>query len=164
MCCSNNDVQIKELERSWKAMIMIAHDFFHRWRLVVEKAYGPEAARQLTNQFWDDVGRGTAEAYLAKDRTGNDLEAVVKAFARASEVMGEKVRVDVINGNPALIHEGCPWIDSFRNYGAEGQCQEGCDVWFETAVRSISPGFEVRTESCLANGQNSCVRTFSRKG
>ncbi len=32
-----NSDAIKKLERDWRSMIFISHDFFHRWRMVLEE-------------------------------------------------------------------------------------------------------------------------------
>ncbi|GAB6171125.1 hypothetical protein JCM15765_06030 [Paradesulfitobacterium aromaticivorans] len=154
----------KRLEKDWRSMIFIAHDFFHRWRQVVEEKYGVEAAEGLITRFWELVGEGTGESYLKRGRDTENLEQVVRAMLRASEVMGEQVRMAVDGDDYLLIHDACPWIDSFKDYGAPGQCQSGCDHWFGTALKVISPNLRVLTESCLAAGDNACVRRYSKHG
>ncbi len=154
--------KVKRLEKDWRSMIFIAHDFFHRWRQVVEERYGAEEGAELVNLFWQAVGGGTGESYLQRGRDVTDLAQVVKAMARASEVMGETVRVVRDGEEYLLVHDACPWIDSFRDYGAPGLCQAGCDRWFSTAAKTISPALEVRTESCLAAGESSCTRRYRK--
>ena len=83
-----------KLQRNWKAMVLISHDFFHCWRQTVEETIGPQEAKKLVQRFWELVGQGTAEAYLKKNRDPDNVEDVVRAFVRASEVMGEMVRVE----------------------------------------------------------------------
>ena len=51
------------------------------------------------------------------------------AWLRASEVMGEQVRMAADGDDYLLIHDACPWIESYKDYGAPGQCQAGCDHW-----------------------------------
>lgn len=158
-----NSDAIKKLERDWRSMIFISHDFFHRWRMVLEEKFGAEETVALVDRFWELVGEGTAESYLKRGRDTADLEQIVNAFVRASLVMGESAR-SVIDGNDVLlIHDVCPWIDSYKDYGAPGQCQAGCDKWFETALKTISGNFTVRTDSCLAAGESTCTRRYSRK-
>ena len=154
---------IKKLERNWRSMIFISHDFFHRWRMVLEEKYGAEETIALVDRFWESVGEGTAESYLKRGRDTEDLEQIVNAFVRASLVMGESAK-SVKDGNDVLlIHDECPWIGSYQDYGAPGQCQAGCDKWFGTALMKISSDFSVRTDSCLAEGESSCIRRYSRK-
>lgn len=148
--------------RNWKGMIFISHDFFHRWRQTVEETVGQQDARKLVERFWELVGQGTAEAYLKKNKDPNDVEEVVQALARASEVMGETVRVEKDGEAVLLIHDACPWIDSFRDYGAPGQCQAGCDRWFGATAEGISSRLRVETASCLAAGDKTCTRRFTR--
>ena len=152
----------KRLEKDWRSMIFIAHDFFHRWRQVVEEKYGVEEAEGLITRFWELVGEGTGESYLKRGRDTENLQQVVKAMLRASEVMGEQVRMAVDGNDYLLIHDACPWIDSFKDYEAPGQCQAGCDRWFGTVVHTISPHFEVKTENCLAASDITCTRRFVR--
>lgn len=152
---------LKRLEKDWRSMIFIAHDFFHRWRQVVEEKYGTEEAAALTNRFWELVGVGTAEAYLRRGKGAVDLSAIVKAMVRASLVMGESAKMEQSGEDYLLVHDSCPWIDSFKNYGAPGQCQAGCDRWFETAIKTISQNISVKTESCLADGVDTCTRRYS---
>ena len=161
---SSSEEAYKRLERDWRSMIFIAHDFFHRWRQVVEEKYGVEEAEGLIIRFWELVGEGTGESYLKRGRDTENLEQVVKAMLRASEVMGEQVRMAVDGNDYLLIHDACPWIDSFKDYRAPGQCQAGCDHWFGTAIKVVSPNLSVRTESCLAAGENACVRRYSKLG
>lgn len=151
----------KKVERNWKSMIQISHDFFHRWRQAVEEAMGPQEAGKLVQRFWELVGQGTAEAYLRKKRDPDNIEEVVQAFARASKVMGETVRVEKDGDAVLLIHDACPWIDSYRDYGSPGQCQPGCDRWFGAAVEGISPRLRVETTACLAAGDQTCTRRFT---
>ena len=152
---------LKRLEKDWRSMIFIAHDFFHRWRQVVEEKYGTDEAAVLVNRFWELVGVGTGEAYLKRGKGTDDLAAIVKAMVRASLVMGESAKMEQSGEDYLLIHDSCPWIDSSKDYGAPGQCQAGCDQWFETAIKTISPKIGVKTESCLAAGQNTCTRRYS---
>ena len=158
------DRQIKNLSRNWRAMILVAHDFFHCWRRAVQEEYGEEAAAALTERFWDSVGRRTGELYLTKGGVApGDVEAVVRAIARSSEMMGETVRVEQDGPDDwLLIHEGCPWIESYRQYGAPGQCVPGCHTWFAAALAVAAPGFTVTTESSLARGDAACVRRFRK--
>lgn len=153
----------KRLEKDWRSMIFIAHDFFHRWHQVVEEKYGKEEAEGLTLRFWELVGQGTGESYLKRGRDTENLEQVVKAMMRASEVMGEQARMEADGDDYLLIHEACPWIDSFKNYGTPGECQAGCDHWFATAAMVVSPKLKVKTEGCLAAGDNACVRRYSKQ-
>jgi len=158
----NADV-IKKLERDWRSMIFISHDFFHRWRMVLEEKFGAEETVALVDRFWESVGEGTAESYLKRGRDTADLEQIVNAFVRASLVMGESAK-SVKEGNDVLlIHDSCPWVGSYKDYGAPGQCQAGCDKWFETALKAISQDFTVQTDSCMAAGESTCTRRYSRK-
>lgn len=153
---------LKRLERDWRTMIFISHDFFHRWRLVLEEKFGQEETDSLINAFWETVGVGTGEAYLNKGRDPENLEDIVGTMVRASLVMGESARMAQDGEDYLLIHDKCPWVDSFKNYGAPGKCQAGCDKWFEKATKTISPKFSLKTESCLASGDSTCTRRFSK--
>ncbi|KLU61274.1 hypothetical protein CEB3_c24940 [Peptococcaceae bacterium CEB3] len=153
---------VKQLEKDWRSMIFIAHDFFHRWRQVIEEKYGKEEAVALVDRFWELVGQGTGESYLVRGRDNENLEQIVKAMVRASQVMGETVRMVREGEDYLLIHEACPWLGSYQDYGAPGQCQAGCDRWFQTSVTTISPNFSVATESCLAAGDSTCTRRYAK--
>lgn len=154
---------LKKMERDWRSMIFISHDFFHRWRMVLQERFGAEETADLVNRFWESVGEGTAKSYLQRGRDPGDLELIVNSFVKASLVMGESARSATDGNDVLLIHEACPWTASFQEYGASGQCQAGCDKWFEKALTDISGDFLVRTDSCLANGDSTCTRRFSRK-
>jgi hypothetical protein len=158
-----NSDAIKKLERDWRSMISISHDFFHRWRMVLEEKFGAEETAALVDRFWESVGEGTGESYLKRGRNTEDLEQIVNAFVRASLVMGERARSAKDGNDVLLIHDACPWIGSYQDYRASGQCQAGCDKWFETALKTISQDFSVRTDSCLAAGDSTCTRRYSRK-
>jgi len=157
-----NSEALKKMERDWRSMIFISHDFFHRWRMVLEEKFGAEETVVLVDRFWESVGEGTAESYLKRGRDTADLEQIVNAFVRASLVMGESARSAKDGNDVLLIHDACPWIGSFKDYGAPGQCQTGCDKWFETALKTISNEFSVLTDSCLASGESTCTRRYSR--
>lgn len=154
---------VKKLERDWRSMISISHDFFHRWRMVVEDRYGKEEAADLAKRFWESVGEGTAASYLKRGKDTEDLEQIVNYFVKASLVMGEAARIVREGKDVLLVHDSCPWVDTYRDYGAPGQCQAGCDRWFQTALQQISEGFSVQTESSLAAGDINCSRRFSEK-
>ena len=143
-------------------MIFIVHDFFHSWRKTVEEKFGPEVASDLVLRFWELVGQGTGDSYLKRRRDPGDIEQIVKAMVRASQVMGESAVMVRDGEDYLLVHEACPWIDSFKNYGAPGQCQPGCDRWFESAVVTIPADISVTTESCLAAGDQTCRRRYRK--
>lgn len=155
--------EVTKLQRDWRSMIFISHDFFHRWRQAVEENFGVEESMNLANRFWELVGESTADSYLKRGKDVNDLAQIVDAFVRASLVMGESARMAKDGDDVLLIHDACPWIDSFKDYGVPGKCQAGCDKWFETALTKISRDFEVQTEGCLAAGDSNCIRRYSRK-
>ncbi|MDT3698674.1 MAG: L-2-amino-thiazoline-4-carboxylic acid hydrolase [Thermincola sp.] len=150
-------------EKEWRSMIVISHDIFHCWRQVVEEKLGPKEAVELVDRFWERVGEGTGKAYLNRGRDTGDLEQIVGAMVRVSQTMGEKARMIKEGNDYLLIHDACPWIDSFRDYGAADQCQAGCDRWFVKSTETISPQFTVMTESCLAAGDKNCTRRYSKK-
>ena len=54
-----NSEAIKKLERDWRSMIFISHDFFHRWRMVLEEKFGAEETADLVDRFWKSIGEGT---------------------------------------------------------------------------------------------------------
>lgn len=153
----------KKLERDWRSMIFISHDFFHRWRQVLEQKYGAEESMKLANSFWELVGESTADSYLNRGKDTNNLDQIVDAFVKASLVMGESARMAKDGDDVLLIHDACPWVDSFKNYGAPGQCTAGCDEWFKSAIKKISDDFSVKTECYIPLGGKTCTRRFSRK-
>jgi len=144
-------------------MIRVGHDFFHCWRLVLADDLGPQKTGELTLRFWDKVAEATARAYArggAAAAGENDLEGLVRLMARSSEIMGERVRVEADGDDFLLIHEACPWTDSYREYGG-GNCQPGCDRWFVKVAAAVLPGCRVRTERSIPAGGGECVRRFS---
>lgn len=160
--CEESSKEVKRLEKEWRSMIIISHDIFHCWRQVVEEKFGVETASELVNLFWERVGEGTGKVYLKRGRDTRDLEQIVGAMVRVSHTMGENARMTRDGNDYLLIHDFCPWIDSFRDYGAEDQCQAGCDRWFIKSTETISPEITVKTESCLAAGDRSCIRRYSK--
>lgn len=157
------DEKLARLERDWKTMILIAHDFFHAWRRVVAEKYGEAEMEELTEKFWELVGRNTANQYRTKGKIdAGSVEQIVRAVARSSEIMGETVRVEREGEAWLLIHEACPWIETYRRAGYPGRCQRGCDRWFSTTVAELTPEVVVETTSCLAAGDGRCVRRFYR--
>lgn len=150
--------------RDWKTMIVISHNFYHSWRKAVEEKYGKDEASELELRFWELVGEDTANAYINKGKIdSNDIEGLVKGIARSSEIMGEQVEVKKDGDDILLVHTECPWTDSYEASGDPGQCQAGCDRWFETAAQKLNAKFGVKTESCLAAGDDSCLRRFYSK-
>lgn len=155
---------LKKLERDWRTMILIAHNFFHCWRQAVYERYGEGAMEELTLRFWELVGGNTAAQYARANIDGRDLERLAGAAARSSEIMGETVRVERDGEAWLLIHDACPWIESYRKAGFEGKCGPGCHRWFEASARGLSPDLAVDTLSCLGDGDQHCVRRFYKKG
>lgn len=155
--------QLERMERNWRSMIRITHDFFHCWRRAVEEKLGKEAADEVQMRFWELVGVGTGNMYLERGGGPEDLEQLAFTMLRASQVMGETARAAQDGGDTLLVHDACPWMDSFRDYGAENACQPGCDAWFQATMRTISPKVSVVTESALPAGDATCTRRFSRK-
>jgi hypothetical protein len=148
--------------KDWKTMILISHDFYHQWRKAVEEKFGKDEADQLAVRFWELVGENTAASYLNKGKIDRDnLAQIVQGVARSSEIMGEVCEVKEDGNDILLIHTECPWIKSHEVNGVPGECQAGCDRWFQTAAKIVNPRFTVKTESCLANGESSCLRRFS---
>lgn len=149
-----------KLERDWKTMILIAHDFFHSWRQVLYRQYGESVTEELTLGFWEQVGKKTAAQYARGKIDPQNVEQVARGAARSSEIMGETVSVRQDGEAWLLIHDACPWTDTYKKAGFEGKCRPGCDRWFESTVRALSPGLAVETLACLASGDNQCVRKF----
>lgn len=160
---SGNVESLQKLEREWKTMILIAHDFFHSWRQAVFEKYGEQAMDELTLRFWELVGKNTAAQYAKAGIDGNDMGRLALAAARSSEIMGETVRTESDGEVWLLLHDACPWIDSFRKAGLGGKCGPGCHRWFEATVEGLSPELAVETLACLADGDKQCVRRFYRR-
>ncbi|MFZ5634035.1 MAG: L-2-amino-thiazoline-4-carboxylic acid hydrolase [Bacillota bacterium] len=155
--------RLNKLERDWKTMILIAHDFFHNWRQTLYERYGEEVMEELTLRFWELVGKNTALQYTRGKIDPQDVERVARGAARSSEIMGETVRVQRDGEAWLLIHDACPWIDSYRRAGFAGRCRPGCDRWFEATVQGLSPDLGVETRACLASGDKQCIRRFYKK-
>lgn len=153
----------QNIERDWKTMIKISHDFFHCWRKAVLEKYGEKEAEQLVLRFWELVGDNTAKSYLKAKIDTNDPKKVALAAARSSQIMGENVHVEEKGEAYLLVHDDCPWIGSYRAAGAPGKCQPGCDRWFEATVSALSPNLGLENQSSLANGAEKCVRRFFKK-
>jgi len=153
--------QLARRTRDWQSMIRITHDFFHAWRRAVAAAHGERAAREAELDFWERIGAATGAAYLARAGNPDDPAQLARAMLRASEVMGETAHVERDGDSTLLVHTACPWLDSYRAHGLPGQCGAGCDRWFQTAVRTVSPRMRVVTESRLPDGDASCTRRFT---
>lgn len=153
----------KKLARDWRIMVFISHDFFHHWRKVIEDKLGFDESMKLAESFWKSIGENTADRYLEQGKDPNDLEQIVGNFLKASLVMGEDARLVKDGDDFLLIHDACPWVDSFKNYGTPGQCPAGCDKWFEGAIGKMSGDFSVKTECWIPAGGTTCTRRFSRK-
>lgn len=156
--------QEKMIERNWKTMIKISHNFFHCWRQAALDKYGEEETDRLVLSFWENVGLNTAESYLKIAKIDPDnLEQVVRGAARSSEIMDENVTVEKDGDSYLLVHHACPWIESYREAGAPGKCKAGCDRWFAATAAAMSPSLGVETLSSLAAGDDKCVRKFYKK-
>ncbi|AGL00654.1 L-2-amino-thiazoline-4-carboxylic acid hydrolase [Desulfoscipio gibsoniae] len=153
----------QKLERDWKTMIVISHDFFHSWRRAVSEKYGDAAMEQLTYRFWELIGQNTAAQYKKGKVDSASAEQLARAVARSSEIMGETVRVEQEGDAWLLIHDACPWIKSYQQAGYPGQCRSGCDKWFSATVAELASGIAVETTACLADGDKWCIRKFYTK-
>lgn len=153
--------QLVRKERDWQSMIRITHDFFHAWRKSVADKHGEAAAQAMELAFWERIGVGTGEMYLARGGTPDSPEQIAFTMLRASEVMGETARMEKDGEAVLLVHTACPWLDSYRANGIANQCGLGCDHWFQTTARTISPRIRVVTESQLPAGGTTCTRRFS---
>lgn len=148
-------------EKEWEAMIRIAHDFFLNWRRAVAEQHGEDAARAAELRAWDLVAEGTARAFTGRGGKPEELEKFAAGIARVSAVMGETAHVRREGDDVLLVHTGCPWPKSYRDYGAGSTCQAGCDHWFGQSARRISPRIGVVTESAMPAGGATCTRRFS---
>ena len=158
------DDEIITIQRNWRAMIKISHLFFHCWRQAVLDKYGEKETDRLVLNFWEKVGLNTASSYLNIAKINPDnLEQVVMGAARSSNIMGEHVSVEKDGDAYLLVHHECPWIDSYKEAGAPGKCQDGCDRWFTATAAAMSPKLGVETLTCLAAGDNTCTRRFFKK-
>ena len=146
------------MEKEWRGMIRVSHDFFHRWRQAVVESVGEEKAREMELRFWELVGEGTAEAYRRLNPAS--LGAIVDLMARSSLMMGEEVTTRTDGADCFLVHTGCPWPQSYRASGLGGSCRPGCDRWFAATVAKVDPRYGVETLSSLADGDNTCTRRF----
>jgi hypothetical protein len=149
------------MERDWQSMIRITHDFFHAWRKSVADSHGEPAAKDMEMRFWENIGLGTGRMYLARGGTPDDPGQIAFTMKRASDIMGETAHIAQDGDATLLVHTACPWIDSYRAAGLPNQCGAGCDHWFQTTVKTISPNLKVITESQLPRGDASCTRRFS---
>lgn len=154
------DALLARRTRDWQSMIRITHDFFHGWRRTVAEAFGEDKAMELELRFYESVGAGTARMFADRGGRPEDVEKLVFSLVRASEVMGEKARMERDGGDWLLIHEACPWPATFRANGVPHTCQASCDHWFRTTARSVSPTLDVVTESALPAGDATCTRRF----
>lgn len=152
--------QLARKTRDWESMIRITHDFFHGWRKSVADRHGEQAAQEMEFAFWERIGVGTGEMYLARGGKPEDHEQIAFTMLRASEVMGETAQMKKDGNATLLVHTACPWIDSYRANGIANQCGAGCDHWFQITVKTISPKLQVVTESQLPKGDASCTRRF----
>lgn len=162
MTTQDNQKQ-QRLERDWKTMVIISHDFFHSWRRAVAEKYGDAEMDQLTIRFWELIGQNTAAQYKKGKINPASAEQLARAVARSSEIMGETVRVEQDGDAWLLIHDSCPWIQSYQQAGYSGKCRTGCDRWFGATVEELSPAIAVETTACLADEDKWCIRRFYRK-
>lgn len=153
--------QLARKERDWESVNRINHDFFHCWRRAVAEKFSPQEANDVLMRFWELVGESTGKTYLQRGGKPEDLEQIAFTMMRASHVMGETAHMALEADASVLVHTACPWMDSFRDTGAANQCQAGCDHWFQTTIKTISPNVRVVTESALPAGDATCTRRFS---
>ncbi|MDA8335866.1 MAG: L-2-amino-thiazoline-4-carboxylic acid hydrolase [Peptococcaceae bacterium] len=146
------------MEKQWRGMIRVSHDFFHRWRQAVLEGEGEEKAREMELRFWELVGQGTADAYRRLNPAS--LGAIVDLMARSSRIMGEEVTTRKSGDECFLVHTGCPWPESYRAAGLGGSCRPGCDRWFAATLANLDAGYAVETLSSLADGDTTCTRRF----
>ncbi len=147
------------LEQSWHSMIAISHNFYFAW-LKTAREFAPNATEdELATRFYQIVGEDTARLYREKlGLDGTDPAKIAKAFARSSEIMGEEARVETDGAVAYLVHTQCPWLADQQAAGVESDCQAGCDAWFVTAARALSPALHVETEEAMPKGASTCRR------
>ncbi len=150
-------------ERDLKAMWNICRDFYFKWRDTVRDEFGDEKARELTEKFWEKVGKGTAELYLEHGIDSGDLSHIAKAIARSSEIMGEKVELEERDNEVIVRHVKCPWWDWAHRLGLEKEDQAGCDIWFKVTVQNLNPDADVETTKSFAMGHGMCERRIFLK-
>lgn len=153
-----------DLERRWKSLVRVCHDFYFAWRKVLLDYLGADRGPEATRRFYDLVGRNTARAFREQlNLDGSDVEAVARAMARSSLIMGEEVQVCRRDDDILLIHTSCPWLEAYRRAGAEDGCLVGCDQWFHTTLAALSPALRFHTEESMVKGHGRCVRRIWRE-
>lgn len=162
---AGNEKRKLDVERKWRYMIPVAHQFYIYSRKAAEELMGPEGADKFIERFWRTSGNDTARMYLELGKLDpNDLFGLVKAVARSSEIMGEDAEAKQEGNRAYVIHHDCPWPKSYKTNGLPESCQCGCDIWFQTVASTVSSRLRVRTTRSIPAGEGICVREFWQEG
>ncbi len=154
-----------DVERKWRYMIPVAHQFYIYGRKAAEELLGPDGVNKFIERFWQTAGEDTAHMYLELGKLDpNDLIALARAVARSSEIMGEDAEAKKEGNRAYVIHHACPWPKSYEDNGLPESCQGGCDIWFQTIAAVISPRIRVKTTRSIPAGEGICVREFWQEG
>lgn len=162
---AGNEKPKLDVERKWRYMIPISHQFYIYGRKAAEDLLGADGVEKFIERFWRISGEDTARMYLELGRLNpDDLIGLVRAICRSSEIMGEDAEAKQEGDRAYVIHHHCPWPESYKRNGLPESCQGGCDIWFQTIAASISPRIRVRTTRSIPGGEGICVREFWKQG
>jgi len=154
------------LEKKWKTMQDICRGFHFTWRKIVSEEFGPEKARKLILKFWEKTGEETGKLYLMKSKVDpEDVSTVAKAIVVSSLIMDEDAQIAEASKEKAIIRTiRCPWWEWFRKLGIAGEeCKDGCDIWYESMLRVINPGFENLTTKASPLGDEFCEHVLTKR-
>ena len=155
------------VEKKFHVLSEIVRGSHFEWLRAV-RALAPELDElRLVREYWREVGRDTARAYLPHiDREKPLPEQVARNFSFSSQCMGEdcSVRPGRDENEYFAQHEGCPWFDWHKKEGKLELDLPGCDAWLEAVVdgvnEALGTSLKFETLKSLPGGDDICLRRF----
>lgn len=154
-------------EKKFNVLCEIVRASHFEWLRAV-KAVAPDLDEtRLVKEYWTEVGRDTAKAYLPHIDAAKPLpEQVARSFSFSSQCMGEdcETRPGKDESEYFAEHKGCPWLEWHEKEGRRDQDLPGCNAWLGAVVDGIneSLGTKLRFETLksLPGGDDVCLRRF----
>jgi hypothetical protein len=155
------------VEKKFHVLSEIVRASHFEWLRAV-KALAPQLDEaELVREYWQEVGRDTAQAYLPHiDREKPLPEQVARSFSFSSQCMGEDCGVKPGKDENEYFaeHTACPWFERHKKEGKPELDLPGCDAWLQAVVAGINEelgsNLRVETLKSLPDGDDVCLRRF----
>jgi len=155
------------IEKKFHVLSEIVRASHFEWLRAV-KALAPQLDEtRLVREYWQEVGRDTASAYVPHiDRKKPLPEQVARSFSFSSQCMGEDCGVKPGKDENEYFaeHTACPWFERHREEGKLELDLPGCEAWLEAVVNGINEelgsNLKFETLKSLPDGDEVCLRRF----